>query len=154
MSGKTCSTCGQWKPYSEFYRGAGYRDGYKGQCKPCFSAAGAEWKRRNPEKVKEYDRRTVERAKARDPLYHRRKNLRKCFGLTPEQVDEMLAAQGSVCAICGTDAPAGKGWHVDHCHATGRVRGILCHHCNLALGNMQDDPERLLRAAYYLATVE
>lgn len=74
------------------------------------------------------------------------------YGLTPEQYAEMLEEQGGVCAICGTDEWPGKGNrpHVDHDHSTGRVRGILCSHCNHGLGKFRDDPERLRAAAEYL----
>lgn len=72
------------------------------------------------------------------------------YGVTPEQFSEMFAAQDGKCAICRTDEPGGKGWHVDHCHASGNNRAILCHHCNLMLGNAKDDPVRLRAAADYL----
>lgn len=77
--------------------------------------------------------------------------LRYLYGLSVEDYQARLDAQGGVCAVCGTDKPGGKGaFHVDHCHTGGHVRGLLCHHCNLGLGNFKDDPERLRRAAAYL----
>lgn len=74
------------------------------------------------------------------------------YGLTPERYVEMLEEQGGVCAICGTDEWPGKDNrpHVDHDHSTGRVRGILCSHCNHGLGKFRDDPKRLRAAAEYL----
>lgn len=67
----------------------------------------------------------------------------------------MLSAQGGTCAICKSPDPKGKGkFHVDHCHSTGRVRGLLCHACNLALGHMHDDPVRLREAALYLESIQ
>lgn len=74
-------------------------------------------------------------------------------GLTHQQYDAMLTMQGGVCAICRS---AWKGWngkqgpHIDHCHDTGRVRGLLCGDCNTALGRFSDDPVLLRRAADYL----
>ena len=73
--------------------------------------------------------------------------LEKRYGVTREQYDELVA---SGCAICGTRKPGKKGFHVDHCHSGGQVRGVLCHGCNVGLGMFQDNPERLLRAAEYL----
>lgn len=64
----------------------------------------------------------------------------------------MLAAQGGACAICQTppEDPRGYRMHVDHCHSTGQVRGILCGPCNRGIGNLDDDPERCIAAAEYL----
>jgi hypothetical protein len=81
----------------------------------------------------------------------RRYELERNYGFTPEAFDQMLESQGHRCAICGTDTPGGKGaWHVDHDHDTGAVRGLLCHHCNTAIGNLKDDPELLRKAANYI----
>jgi hypothetical protein len=79
-------------------------------------------------------------------------HMRRKFGLTIAQIDAMLERQGGKCAICRTDTPGGRGrFHVDHCHATGRVRGLLCSDCNLGLGRFKDDTELLQTAADYIA---
>lgn len=77
----------------------------------------------------------------------RRSNLRINYGITGDQYDQMLEQRGRLCPICGdpNDAP-----HVDHCHKTGKVRGLLCRRCNLALGMLKDNPKACLRAAIYL----
>ncbi|MGE0844214.1 MAG: endonuclease VII domain-containing protein [Candidatus Nanopelagicales bacterium] len=84
-------------------------------------------------------------------LKERIRTLRR-YGLTPETYEELRAAQEDRCAICRTDTPGGRGelWHVDHDHATGAVRGLLCHMCNVGIGNLRDDPAILRRAADYL----
>lgn len=76
--------------------------------------------------------------------------LKRLYGITIEQRDALFEAQGRVCAICGTDEPSGVNWHVDHCHSSKAVRGILCHRCNLMLGNARDNPDTLLKAVTYL----
>jgi hypothetical protein len=63
----------------------------------------------------------------------------------------MLEAQGSLCLICQGEFTA-SGFHVDHCHSTGRVRGLLCSNCNRGLGMFQDDPNVLRAALSYLAS--
>jgi hypothetical protein len=82
--------------------------------------------------------------------------LRSKYGITLEQYNIMLENQGGVCAICG-DPPtiihAGEKvspLSVDHCHKTGKVRGLLCHPCNMALGLFKDNKDRLRAAAAYL----
>lgn len=60
----------------------------------------------------------------------------------------MLAAQDGVCAIC-KQTPEGQ-WNIDHCHDTGAVRGLLCSPCNIGIGQLGDDPERVRAALEYL----
>ncbi len=72
----------------------------------------------------------------------------KLYGLTADALAAMRSAQGDACPICLE--PFVKEPHVDHDHATGRIRGLLCGRCNLGLGKFRDDPERLRRAVDYL----
>jgi len=72
--------------------------------------------------------------------------LRRKYGLTSEQYEQMLAKQDGRCRICRTEAN-GRTWHVDHNHETGIVRGILCDNCNRGLGHFKDDADLLRRAA-------
>lgn len=72
--------------------------------------------------------------------------------MTAEQWDAMFEGQGRACRICRASEPGGRGvWHTDHCHTTRKVRGILCHYCNVGLGNFKDDPALLGAAIGYLA---
>lgn len=82
-------------------------------------------------------------------------NLRAKYGIEPEDYERMLVKQGGGCAVCGaTEADQlSRRLHVDHDHATGRVRGLLCGPCNHAIGKAGDDPERLRRMAAYLEAV-
>jgi hypothetical protein len=76
--------------------------------------------------------------------------LRYLYGTTPEEVDQIFNRQEDSCAICRTSEPSGHGWHVDHDHASGVIRGVLCMQCNLLLGNARDSVSILLHAAAYL----
>lgn len=72
------------------------------------------------------------------------------YGLPPERFFALILDQQSACAICGADFTALGGIRVDHDHATGRVRGLLCSPCNTGLGQFHDDPGTLRTAAEYL----
>jgi hypothetical protein len=73
----------------------------------------------------------------------------KLYGLSNEAVQAMIAEQKDACGICGDPISLAK-CHVDHCHATKKVRGILCGRCNQALGLFRDNPETIRRAALYV----
>jgi len=118
----------------------------------------AEYRARFPEQVRE-------RQQTSNRQHGRRYYLKSRYGITPEQFDSMFAAQSGKCAICrrkagvkssGSDRHKANEWMkglvVDHCHVTGEVRGLLCQFCNVALGNLQDDPEIVRAAARYLET--
>ena len=77
-------------------------------------------------------------------------DIYKKYKLTKEEWESLLKKQGSTCAICHRDKPKDSHWHTDHNHATGAIRGILCHHCNQALGIFFDSPVFLQSAMDYL----
>ena len=79
----------------------------------------------------------------------------KLYGVSPRDVVDKFNEQGGLCAICGGEGfkmneGVRHGLNLDHCHATGKVRGWLCHNCNRALGLLQDSPELMRRAAEYV----
>lgn len=77
------------------------------------------------------------------------------YGMTVEEFTALFTAQDGACASCGDPvAIDAKGTHVDHCHATDRIRGILCRGCNMALGCLKDDPTRIQALADYLERSE
>lgn len=124
---KWCPDCGEIKPFSAFGRNAASKTGRASYCKPCHNARG----RKSKDLV------------GGERTYH----LRRRYGITAQEADAMLEAQGGLCAICEV-APAA---HVDHDHVTGAVRALLCFNCNGGLGQFKDDPEALHAAAYYVA---
>ena len=138
---KTCKNCLVETPLEEFYTHARTRDGKGSWCKKCLITKTAE-KRKDPiqkELWKEYGRRST---------------LKKRYGITAEEYDQMLKDQNEVCLICGLKAGGGRGpksrLAVDHSHETGRVRGLLCNNCNNGLGRFKDDPALLSKAIEYL----
>lgn len=129
-----------------------------------------KWAKRTPEKQAEYNANRRERyandpefrakyqewARGRDPAKKRDGRIRSEFGVGVEQYDRMLADQDGKCAICGAESADSRGHklHIDHCHATGRIRGLLCSNCNHGVGKFKDDPDRLRKAAAYLEAVD
>ena len=104
-----------------------------------------------PERVKE-QRRAVNRSYGRTPRgkdVNRRAQLKHKYGLTQEHYDALLLEQGGKCALCDKPSTDPR-LNVDHCHESGRVRGLLCWKHNSALGMLGDDEEGLMRAIQYL----
>ena len=133
--GRVCTSCRMFKPWSEYRKHSLSSTGYQSQCKECMS--------------KNYP---YERKK------HRGYVVRSKYGMEQHEYQEMLQAQGGVCAICGNAESSTNGKHidslaVDHDHKTGSVRGLLCRRCNTLLGFAQDDIEILQRAIDYLSKV-
>jgi len=103
-----------------------------------------KWKLENPEKYKRYKENTNKKkrefgATPEGKLFHRNRSLQDKYGISVEEYDKILASQNYGCAICGRKETTKK-LHVDHCHITNKVRGILCHQCNWYMGTIDSDP--------------
>ena len=160
---KRCTKCGLEQPLENYYRAKGTRDGHRSECKTCFSIRSAarhaanpepgrararQWQRDNPDRVRA--QRQAAKASGRRAAQDRRSYLKRKYGITPEQYDEMFASQHGGCAICGRPPTPGISLHVDHNHETGAIRRLLCFLCNNLLGDANDDPSLLEKAAAYL----
>lgn len=170
-----CSKCREFKVLELFPTGV-VRSG-SGACKACSYEYSDAWRRKNKERVlarkrelyhkdaaasaakaKEYrdKRRSTYSAKQKEWYDAQSSEKKKGYGLkkygiTLEQYQQMLEAQGGGCAICGAETNKnGKSLFVDHCHDTGAVRGILCYKCNTGLGSFKDNATLLARAVSYL----
>lgn len=155
---KVCTKCGMEKSVTSFYLHRGTKDGRTTYCGQCQSRSSAEWKARNLERAKEWQTAYTQGERVRrDAREHMRAwNLRK-YGLTPEDYERMHSDQDGLCAICQqperyvdprTQQP--RRLAVDHDHATGVVRGLLCGACNRSIGQFSDNHQTLERAAAYL----
>lgn len=114
-------------------------------------------KRGSSEDHKEYMREWRKKARAANPEYYMDFDLRRNYGVTLEWYRETLSKQNNVCAICKQPEKAvikGKviSMPVDHCHKTGKARGLLCTKCNRGLGLFDDNPENLQNAIKYLGS--
>jgi Autographiviridae endonuclease VII len=157
---KRCSTCRQTKPLDQFHRDKNPRDGRARRCKDCAKAEARAWYEDHPEQAKasrqSWQKRNKDRvnelARARykkDPTRDLNAKLKYRYGVEWTQFEAMALAQGGVCAICG-DPPGRSRFHVDHDHATGKVRGLLCGPCNQGIGSLRDDPKIVRAALRYL----
>lgn len=113
--------------------------GYINRCRDCKAIADEKYA---------IDQRLRSNGYALDRKYR----LKGKYNLTPEEYDAMLLEQNGACAICKALPGSSKNGvlHVDHCHETGKVRGLLCDSCNLTLGRFNDSAERFIAAAIYL----
>lgn len=107
---------------------------YYEKSKDKFSLYHMEYNKNNPEKIKLYDHRST---------------IKK-YGLTLDEYNTILKNQNNGCAICGNKCSSGNNLSVDHCHFSGKIRGLLCGKCNKALGLFKDDSELLIKASEYL----
>ena len=169
MKTRRCSTCKAEKPLSDY---PGVRNYY---CRDCRTAYRRRWKESNRERERLIKERWIaanpERSKAtyqswqernrdrvrRVKTTYREENRGRVrawnrfgrYGITETVFREMLADQDHRCAICLGDIDADNS-HIDHCHATGMIRCILCPGCNQGLGNFRENEDALLAAAAYL----
>lgn len=113
------------------------------------NAKARQWVKDNPEKQLEKSKRQRQRPEYK--ALRRNALLKKVYGITIEQFAEMAETQGYKCAACNTDKPGGTGsWHVDHCHKSDVVRGLLCWRCNVMLGQAGDEESVLQGLIDYL----
>lgn len=138
---KRCPKCDTYKDLSKFTPDPKRRFGVSSWCRVCQAQNGRD----------RYD-------------YYEAKNgaLKSMYGLSLAEYNEMLNAQGGVCAICGQPETIGSKFghsrtpdctpvlNVDHCHTTGAVRGLLCSPCNQALGLLAEDPDRVKALLKYI----
>jgi Recombination endonuclease VII len=178
MDNRTCSKCGETKPVADFPRDASQPSGLGSHCKRCKHRSSREWKKRNPEKVlaqvarwnarnpnkrreiaakwaaenKDRAKATTEKRRIEQPDWFHETHLKHKYGVPRGTYARLLAAQEGRCAICGTTEPGRKlkRFHLDHCHDTGEIRGLLCAGCNVGIAHLQHSEEILISALRYL----
>lgn len=139
---KICIDCKVDKPRSDYYPRlkAKPNGAIEGRCKVCVLLRTAEYHKENVEKIK---------------ARHRVTKLKNLYGLTPEEYQKLCDVQENRCKICGETPPKTSSRKmklaIDHSHKKGHIRGLLCHRCNLVLGNFNDDPHLFRQALVYLS---
>ena len=126
---KKCAICKIEKPLSEFGlpKSSGY---YHAYCRPCNTKNTIEYFRKNP--IKKWAI-----------------GIKYRYGITEQEYHDIWESQGYSCAICGTD-DSERRFDVDHDKVTGKVRGILCNHCNIGIGNLNHNSYIMRKAADYI----
>jgi Recombination endonuclease VII len=127
------------------------RDGISSWCKECRKQSARTWGIKYPERAEiSRTNRSVE-YKTNPPKYEymREYMLKRRYGISQEEYNTMFQSQAYACAVC-KKSDLTYHLHVDHCHTTGKVRGLLCSPCNVYLGCIKDNPEVLKRALSYL----
>jgi len=133
---KKCTKCGEIKSLFAFHKRPETKDGRRTDCKDCNAAQKAKlWASKSKEEKQEINKSS---------------RLRHNYGMLPEEYDKLNEDQNGRCYLCGTSENRGKPLYVDHCHVSGKVRKLLCHHCNSGLGMFRDNPELLNKAAEYI----
>ena len=129
---KICKVCKEEKELDLFYNKADTKDGKMFRCKVCDNLSGKKYRALNPEKTKQSSIRS---------------NLKFKYGMTLEDRDDLIKKQGGVCAIC---CELKDRMVIDHCHSTGKIRGMLCNSCNRGLGYFGEDIQSLEEAITYI----
>lgn len=158
---KRCTKCGELKPTSEYYAAKGTKDGLRGDCKTCFAVRQRKWYAENRQRAIDnasaWRKANLDRARATRRAHYalnkekvREQHLLRTFGITLTQYEQLLAAQGGVCAVCLEPPQPGESFHVDHLGDL--IRGVLCVRCNNALGQLREQVEIAERATEYLSS--
>lgn len=137
-----CRKCGN----EEFKRMGGKRC-----CYICHKSHGDAWRKANPEKHNAKHR--SGEGKELFKAYRKKWALKTRYNLTLEQYNAMLMTQNGVCLICNGNQSTRRALVVDHCHRSGKVRGLLCDPCNIGLANFRENKESLKNAITYLAAL-
>lgn len=157
---KLCNRCNSVKSFLEFDKDKSRKDGLYPVCKICSGEAkrksNLKLKNENPELYKRKRLQYVLNYKSNHPdrikLSRLKQDLKKKYGITLNQYEKMLKLHNHKCAICGNieTSLTSNRLSIDHDHKTGKVRGLLCRNCNVALGLFKESIKNLENAILYL----
>ncbi len=139
---KKCSRCNLDKSISSFHKKKGYKFGVRSECKECIKS----WQQEHYSNEEIKSRKLERQRKPEYRLKQRKSHLQNKYGISIEDYNKLLISQNNCCATCKSPTPGGRStvyFHVDHCHITGNVRGLLCQACNNVLGLVKDNTDTL-----------
>lgn len=147
---KICRKCKIEKTLDHFNKFTRGRNGLNPRCIECYNQDNYEyvkkWRQKNNEKHKQQYKEYQKSDRYKELL------LKRNYDLSLDEFKKMVDKQKNLCAICHKPEPTQKCLAVDHCHTTGKVRGLLCSRCNPALGGFMDNIQNLKNAIKYLKT--
>ena len=150
---KYCNRCKTLKTTKDFYKNKSTKDGLASQCKNCAAMHRKKWYNKNKERVLEAGKRHYQNNKDS----YREGEYKRKFGITLDDFNILYKKQNGVCAICEKPETAKaansnqvRQLSVDHCHKTGKIRGLLCSSCNLIIGRLGDNEESLRKLINYM----
>lgn len=154
---KFCTKCKTTKDLSSYHKDRTNSDGVTHHCKSCRKDWNDEWRSKNKERINQLNRGNRKKRKEyyscpERKMKYRELELKRVFGIGHSWYEDTLKSQGGVCMICKKHKVASNKFFmtIDHCHATGQIRGILCNWCNRGLGAFDDNIECLASAIRYL----
>lgn len=155
-----CTKCKVDQPETNFYKDRSKPSGIHSNCKTCQSSRVKTkrtndhvWRKKQIEKSKQYREKNPEQTK----LSIKNWTYKTKYGITYHQFLSKINEQDGLCKICSTKLEVeGRNCSqkavVDHCHSTGKIRGIICHRCNVGLGNFLDNAQLLNKAQEYISS--
>lgn len=147
---KTCTKCNKILPHIEFYKDKAHVDGRRTSCRSCDKIKAQNWNKANPTKHKLHQDNFKE-LNSEKVKQHEKKYRLSLYNLEASEYNQMFTNQNGCCLICKRhQSQFRKSLSVDHCHKTGKVRGLLCQNCNSALGFLEDEVTRFKSAIEYL----
>jgi len=155
---KKCVRCNNVKSFNEFNKAKNNKDGYYSYCRDCGSNAARSWKALNRKQYKKQQQKWAKNNKEKvnniANNYYQKKLKFQQYGITKDQYDSLLKSQSNGCKICGNNNENNRALAIDHCHKTGKIRGLLCGNCNRGLGQFKDNKELLSKAIKYLSIAD
>lgn len=150
MDSKRCCQCKIVKFINEFHKDSTAKNSRSPRCAQCDNENHVEYRKKNPNKVKENNVKYSKLYKDRQRGY----DIKRNYGITLEECTKMWHIQNNSCAICMKNIKPGVGSAIDHNHKTGEIRGLLCQKCNAGLGMFDDNILILSNAISYIKRFE
>lgn len=155
---KKCTRCEKFLDDDQFYKRNKSKDGLSYYCRTCCKQQGYEYYHANPKLYNDRSHKNYRRLKVKDPDFNKKRyqnqqrsfHLKKNFGLSETDYQNLFILQNGVCAICQEPNKSKIHFAVDHNHVSGKIRGLLCYSCNTGLGKFKENVETMNRAIMYL----